>query len=649
MASPHDHVDSVAATDSTSGDLAGSAPDDTADSDDQLTYPFKRWLSADPGRPVVAAGLALVLVQLVLRSWSKFGGSFTADDLSFMSRAFTMPFWSSDYLLAGWNGHFMPGAFVQVKVLATLWPYNYVPVAVVDVALQGIVSLLVLRLLLNLFGPRYEILIPLAFCVLTPMTLPAFLWWAAALNQLWGQLAAVLMLLAQLRYHRTGRLRDGLLGVLALVLGLLFSEKILLMVPVVAAFTFLWFTPGPPLQRLRLALTQNGRLWSAYAAVVLVYALAYKLLIVAPLSTGDPFTVTVETVGRGLVVAVIPAVFGGPFVWAGIHLGGYAATPLPVVVILLITSALLVWYSIWRNARAAFGWWVILGYHLMNAGILGATRATYIGSVIGVEYRYHSDTALIIGVFGTMAFLPLQGRFAKGTYQPLRLRPGRGSAGSLNPGIAGGITVALSLAAVVSTLTYDPLWRHNTRGVYLDNVRSSLGEVDHPVTVKDFPVEFIGDSDSSKLFSAMEPTPTFLTRGASADTVFVPDEQGVLRVGLVDGFPNTPGPVAGCGWPLGQIPTSVPLTRPTLDWLWTAQMSYVATNDTDVTVTAGQTTSTLHLKAGANTVFFVAEGVVPRIDFGAVSIGTVCTDSIVVGDLKPMPNTTVAGYYGAQN
>ncbi|MBP6997368.1 MAG: hypothetical protein KBB39_14640 [Phycicoccus sp.] len=646
MAHPDEQVDGVEVTGLTVEQTDSPQPEQP---DDELTYPFKGWLEAAPGRPVVAAGISLVVLQLIVRSWSKFGGWFTSDDFSFMSRAFTMPFWSSEYLLAGWHGHFMPGAFVQVKILATLWPYNYVPVAMVDIALQAAVSMLMLRLLISLFGARVEILIPLAFFVFTPMTLPAFLWWAAALNQLWGLLAMVLMLLAQLRYHRTGRLRDGLLGVAAMAFGLLFSEKLLLMAPVVAAFTLLWFTPGPPLRRIRRAIVENWRLWAAYGTLIVLYAVTYRLLVVAPLSQGDTGEIVVETVGRGLFTAVIPAVFGGPYVWAGLNLGGFAATPLPVTVILLVVTALVVWLSIWLNARASFAWWVMVGYAVINTGILGATRATFIGSLMGAEYRYQTDLAVIIAVFAPMAFLPLQGTFRKGTYQALRARHRERFTQHLGPGVVGGIVVALSLSALVSTVTYDPLWRKNTRDTYFANIGASIAAVDHPITMIDFPVEFVGYSESSKLFSAFQPRPHFLTKGASADIVFVPDDNGVLRRGKVNGFVSTPGPEEGCGWRLADAPVTVPLTATTMPWVWTAQMSYLATYDNDVTVTAGKTTTTLHLKAGANTVFFVAEGEVSRIDFGPVPIGTVCTDAITVGGLQPTPDTTVASTYGVVN
>lgn len=608
--------------------------------DDPISFPFQDWLSAHAGRPVWAAGFTLILVQATVRAWVKFGGWFTGDDFSFLGRAFTMPTWSTQYLLEGWNGHFMPGAFIQVKVLETLWPFDYTPVALFDLVLQAVISLLVLRLLVELFGPRFEVLIPFTFFVLTPMTLPAFLWWAAAVNQLWGQLAMVLMLLAHLRYHRTGLLRWGLAGVAAMVGGLLFSEKLLLMAPVMAAFTFLWFTPGPPLRRLRLALRTNAWLWTAYAFVVVTYLVYYRLAVPAPLGKPDPFIVTVQTIGTGLVQAVIPAVFGGPFTWLQINIGGIAQPPLAVVVGMTLLAAMIVWVSVWRNARAVFGWWVVGGYLVINAAILGATRATYVGPNIGAEYRYHTDLAMIIAIFGTMAFLPLVGPVRHGTYQRLRPRHPGVAAWHLGPGIVGAVVCALAVGSITSTLTYDPFWRSNTKKTFYGNVERSIASVDHPITIADFPAEFLTYTESWRLFSAYVPQPTFMTRGTSAPVVFLPDPEGNLRAGTVEGFHSAPGPEANCGWRVAQNQVTVPLDAQTMAWLWTVRMSYIATYANDITVTAGTITSQVHLEPGPNTVYFLAEGDIDRVEISGLVFGSMCTDDIEVGFLSPQAGST---------
>lgn len=620
----------------------GQGPDHEPPQDDSsdLSFPFSTWLRAAPDRPVLAAGYGLVLVQLLLRGWVKLGGWFVGDDFSFMGRAFSLPF-DLHYLTEGWHGHFMPGAFAQVRVFMALWPFEYVPVALFDLALQALTSVLMLRLLVNLFGARHEILLPMAFYVLTPMTLPAFLWWAAGLNQLWGQLAMVFMLLAHLRYHRAGRLRDGLLGVAAMVFGLLFSEKLLLMAPVVAAMTLFWFTPGRPLPRLMTALQSHKAVWAAYGTVVVGYVLFYRMTVPAPLRNSDNWTVTVQTIGTGLVDAVVPAVFGGPFTWHPMDFGGIADPQRGLVIVLLMAVALIIWISVWRAARASFGWIVVFGYHVINAAILGATRASWVGAVAGTEYRYHTDLAVIIATFAPMAFLPLLPGAQRGVVQKLRPRRPAQLTVPFSPGVTGAMVTLLTISCTISTMAYDPLWRGNRERPFFENVARDLRSVDHPITVNDYQMlPLFGYTETYRLLRGFTPVPDVLRPGASAERVFLPDPEGNLRLGKVEGFRNKEGPEPGCGYRLGSKPTNVPLDLKTMDWAWTARINYVATYPNEISVTAGKVTTKLPIKAGAHSVFVIAQGAIDKVSFSAVPFGTICVDDIEVGNLVPTPGTS---------
>lgn len=634
-------------------------PADGARPAEELYVPFKGWLDARPGRYVIVGAIGLIVLQALVRGYVKFGGWFIADDMSFIGRAEHMPFLSREYLLSGWNGHLMPGSFALVRLLNELWPVNYVPVALVDIGLQAATGVLAFTLLVSLFGRRPAILVPLAVYLFSPITLPAFLWWAAALNQLPGQVAMIAALLFQVRYHRAGRLRDGVLGAVSVGAGLLFSEKVLLVLPCVFALTLLYFTPGPPLARLRAALRENWPVWTAYAVVVVPYVAYYATNVPSPVGSSPSVTIAVQTAGTALTSAVLPALFGGPLRWQQIGVGGVADPGTVTVLLACTASALLVWLSVVRRRRAVFGWVVVTGYWLSNAVLLGVTRATYVGPIIGSEYRYSTDVAIIIAVFGAAAFLPLRGSFVRGIPQRLlprtpslasRLRvgviPRRPDGGSYEGILAGGVCCAIIVAALVSTMQYDTFWRENGSPEFFGNARHdieasgrhlTLSEVNLPDRVQ---AGFIGSFiTTSTMMSGFEPEPRFLTPGTSAGELYIPDDTGHLRAVWVDGFHGKPGPEVGCGWRVRDRAVRIPLQRTTVPWRWTARIGYLATKEATTSVRVGSVTSKVRIQPGVHELFLIGEGKVDEVRIAGLSEGSLCTDDVAVGFARPQPGT----------
>lgn len=650
----------------TPGDLGAGTADDTvrAQPDTQVYVPFKGWLDAEPGRHVLAAAALLIALQALIRGYVKLGGWFVADDMSFIGRAEHLPFLSREYLLEGWNGHFMPGSFALVRALNALWPVNYVPVAVVDLLLQATAAVLAYRLLVALFGRRPAILVPLAIYLFSPITLPAFLWWAAALNQLPGQIAMIGALLLQVRYHRTGRTSDGVLGALAVLAGLLFSEKVLLVVPCVFAMTLLFFTAGRPPVRLRRAVVDHWRVWVAYLLVVVPYAVYYVTQIPSPVGRSVSTVVAVQTVGTALTHAVLPALFGGPLRWQQIGVGGVADPNPAFLVATAVVSALIVWFSIVRRQRAVLAWVIVAGYWLANAILLGVTRASYVGPIIGAEYRYSTDVCVIFAVFGAAAFLPLrEGTFAKGA--PQRLVPRRSSTsaptGTLPPldrrallreilpaegALAGALCCAVIVPSVVSTMQYDRFWRDNGSPGYFANARRDIANSKRHLTLSEINLPervqagFLGAFvKTSTMMSGFTPRPSFLTPGRSSNELFTPDDTGHLRAVFVDGFHNQPGPEKSCGWRVDSSPVLIPLEKATLPWQWTVRMDYLATADASTTVTAGTVTTPVTIHAGANSLYVIGEGAIGSVVVDGLSNGGLCTDDVSVGFARPIPDT----------
>ena len=133
---------------------------------------------------VASTAIVLIAVQLVIRAILAFKGYFYWDDLILVGRAGTQGLFSPDYLFDDHDGHVMPGAFLVAGVITHLAPLNWIGPAISLVVLQLLASLALLRALYVILGWRPVLLVPLTFALFTPLAVPGFAWWAAALNSL---------------------------------------------------------------------------------------------------------------------------------------------------------------------------------------------------------------------------------------------------------------------------------------------------------------------------------------------------------------------------------------------------------------------------------------------------------------------------------
>src|SRR6202012_6183838 len=135
-----------------------------------------------PGVAAVAA--ALVAAQLVVRAILAFRGYSYWDDLILVGKAGTHGLLSPSYLFDDHDGHVMPAAFLVAGGITRLAPLNWTGPAISLVVLQLVASLSLLRALHAILGWRRVLLIPLTFALFTPLAVPGFAGWAAALNSL---------------------------------------------------------------------------------------------------------------------------------------------------------------------------------------------------------------------------------------------------------------------------------------------------------------------------------------------------------------------------------------------------------------------------------------------------------------------------------
>src|SRR6201984_2179148 len=228
---------------------------------------------------VALAAAALITVQLAMRAVLAFGGYFYWDDLILIGKAGTHGLLSPSYLFDDHDGHLMPGAFLVAGAITRLAPLNWIGPAISLLVLQLVASLALLRALHVILGWRPVLLVPLTFALFTPLGVPGFAWWAAALNSL-PMLAALAWVCADaIMLVRTGNQRYPGTGVLVYFGGLLFFEKAAV-IPFVAfaVAALLWHVQG---ERAALGTVWRAglRLWIA-SLILTVGWLALYLAVV---------------------------------------------------------------------------------------------------------------------------------------------------------------------------------------------------------------------------------------------------------------------------------------------------------------------------------------------------------------------------------
>src|SRR3954471_12313307 len=281
---------------------------------------------------VARTAAVLIAVQLVVRAVLAFRGYFYWDDLILTGRAGTQALLSAAYLFDDHDGHVMPAAFLVAGGITRLAPLNWIGPAISLVVLQLVASLALLRALHVLLGWRPVLLLPLAFALFTPLSVPAFAWWAAALNSL-PMLAALAWVCADaVLLVRTGSQRYAVTGVLVYLGGLLFFEKAAVIPFVAFAVAALIRHVGGDQSPLRTVWQSGIRLWTAALALTAGWVALY-LFVVNQRRWSSDLAMTWALLRRSITHGIVPGLAGGPWDWARwAPSSPWATPPLPVMV-----------------------------------------------------------------------------------------------------------------------------------------------------------------------------------------------------------------------------------------------------------------------------------------------------------------------------
>ncbi|KAF0835779.1 hypothetical protein [Nocardia caishijiensis] len=591
-------------------------------------------------RAVVGVAAGLIVAQLVLRGWVAASGFFYWDDFILIGQVSRHSLWSAELLLTSHDGHVMPLAIALTWVVTQVAPMSWGVAAAVLVGLQLVASVAVLRLLVVLMGWRRCVLGPLVFYLFVPLTVPAFAWWAAAVNALPLQIALAWVSADAVLLARTGQRRYAVSGALVFAVALLSFEKSIVVLPV--AFAVVALSAHVAGQPWRAAVSRGGLLWAAGGAVLLTWAAVFLLVIQRPRGlTGpeDPGALLSRALSDGLV----PALFGGPWRWERWQPATPWADPPGVAVFLCWMSLiLLAAWTIRSRARVAVVWLCAAGYGIATiAPVIVLRDGPGTAALLLQSMRYFADFAVIATV--SLALIlrapastvaqqnsssppepdPSDTRPRTAGMPPGELRSKTGSVDGSRPRIGlmsrppktADLTSTLSaipvvlfvLSSVVSTITFTRSWEPSPARTYITGVRAALPATrDAPLLPQEVPWNVLNPLAFPQNMTdhVLAPIATPTTFAAATPTLRMITDTGEI----VDAYvwwnrSITPGSEPQCGHRV-RAGTSIPLDGPMQIRDWTAQLNYLADRDGRIAVSFdGDTETVADVRKGLNTVY----------------------------------------------
>ncbi|MFZ3269203.1 MAG: hypothetical protein WA285_11340 [Mycobacterium sp.] len=530
---------------------------------------------------VALAAAALIAVQLVIRGVLAFRGYFYWDDLILVSQAGTHGLLSPAYLFDDHDGHVMPAAFLVASVITRLSPLNWVGPAISLVVLQVLASLALLRGLYVILGWRPVLLVPLTFALFTPLGVPGFAWWAAALNSL-PMLAALAWVCADaILLVRTGNQRYAVTGVLAYLGGLLFFEK-------AAVIPFVAFAVAALLCHVHgdraasLTVWRAGvRLWTASLALTGVWVAVY-LLVVNQQRWSSDLPMTWDLLRRSVTHGIVPGLAGGPWAWARWAPASPWATP-PTLAKALgwLLLAATVTLSLVRKQRVVPVWLTAAGYVVACQVPIYLMRSSRFTALeLAQTLRYFPDLVVVLALLA-----------AVGLCAPNRPSSHWLDASTPRTVVTAAVAASFVASSCYSTATFLKSWQDNPAQPYLQNARRGLAAAhaasSAPLLDQEVDPLVLGrvarpDNLASHMFALLRDRPEFAPATTQLRAL---DSAGRLvdaQVTWVRAI--VPGPLPQCGYLVQpDRPVRLALDGPLLPTDWTAEINYLANSDGSMT------------------------------------------------------------------
>ncbi|MGW5376348.1 hypothetical protein ACWESM_12950 [Nocardia sp. NPDC003999] len=550
-------------------------------------------------QPVVVVAGCLVVVQLAVRWWVADSGFFYWDDFILVGRAARYGLWSTDLLLYDHDGHFMPLAFVTAWAVNAVAPLVWAGPVTVLLLMQVGASVAVVRMLLLIVGPRWPLLIPLVFYLFCPLTIPAFAWWAAALNALPLQFALAWVIGDAVSLVRSGRRRYALSGVAVLVVALLFFEKSAVVPFVAFAVTALVRHVDGGESPIRVVARRGAALWIGSSAVLGFWTIAYLAVVAGP-GLPDDWDELRDLLPGAASLGIVPALSGGPWVWERwLPSTPWADPPGWAVVAAWLTLGAVVALSMRTRQRIGAVWLTAAVYVVIaQLAVALARGGPNTAGELMQSLRYFADSAVIAAAAGALMVRarPRPSRNPRRIELPVRQ-------------LTVAVTAVFVASSLCSTWTFVRSWRVGPSETYVTNVKSALRAWDGaPLLEQEVPWNVLNpmaypqNLTSSVLASVAAPG-TFAV--ATPHLRMITDDGAIVDAAVWWNRAILPGPEPGCGYRVdGTRPVFPRLDGPLLANKWTAQINYVASRDGRISVALehGEAVSA-PVRKGLNTVF----------------------------------------------
>lgn len=595
-----------------------------------------------PQEVVVGVAAVLVAAHVALRAWMLWPSWFYGDDYALIGEAQASGL-SVDYLVEPYGGRFQPLGRLLVWIVADAGPLDWHTAAVILIVMVALADVACVWMLLELFGARPGVLLPLAAYLGSAVVMPGTMWFAAALDQLPLQAVLCAAVAAWVRYLRTGRARWWVVTVVVMGLGLLAFVKTLLVLIVLGWLTVAHYSSGGPLRRVGTVL----RRYAAGCAVLVGGALAFLvwyLNAVPSLVTEETDNPVAADLARAMLGQALPVgLLGGPWRWGTTNLPVALADPPQAAVVLawVVLAATAAGLALRRRRTGRV--WVLLGLYAGAAYLLLlVTRAPLVGGRLGLEYRYLTDVVPVAALCLGLATMTL-----RGADEPTetRVRPRLRLPASLLARLPALAAVALAASGLVSSIAYGRLWHtDHSAHEWFQQVKADLsghGAVD--VAEGSVPEPVVSglvspwNTLSRLLPQAGLPAsfPEVSTRLAHVD------EDGHVTQGFVaPAVLGVPGPEDECGHRLGAggpSTVTIPLEQEVPAGIYWMRIPYLASAADSLQVRAGESSGEAQVSKGLGNIFVDlatgADGVTLSIDGDAV----VCLGRLEAGPLLEGP------------
>jgi hypothetical protein len=583
---------------------------------------------------VARTAAALIAVQLVIRAVLAFRGYFYWDDLILTGRAGTQGLLSPAYLFDDHDGHVMPGAFLVAGGITRLAPLNWIGPAISLVVMQLLASMALLRALHVILGWRPVLLLPLTFALFTPLGVPAFAWWAAALNSL-PMLAALAWVCADaVLLVRTGNQRYAVTGLLVYFGGLLFFEKAAV-IPVVAFTIAALYAHVSSSVSVADVWRRGVRLWVSALTVTAAWIAVY-LVVVDQKRWSFDVAMTWNLLSRSVTHGIVPGLVGGPWDWQRWAPASPWGTP-PVAVMVLgwVALTVVVAISFMRKEQIGPVWLAAVGYAVacqIPIYLMRSSRFTALE--LAQTLRYLPDLVVVLALL-----------LAVGLCAPNRERSAWLDASRTRTAVTVCATTAFVASSLYSTATFLASWRDNPAQPYLQNGRAGLAaahaESDAPLLdqeVDPLVLQRVASPENfaSHMFALLPDRPEFA--GATSELRMLDVRGHVVDAKVTWVRSIVPGPASQCGYLVQpDFPVSMPLDGPLLPADWTAEINYLANSDGSMTMSLSEGAETkVPVKPGLNRVFVRLSGAGGAIKVRANTAAlSVCLASGPVGFVAP--------------